>query len=95
MNDYQNALQSRPRVTERLDTVTLRSHEPAHQHLSLDVCRDYWTALDARDAEALRRLMVADVLVEFSFSETGGVQPFRMYNNPIISARAFHRPLGA
>ena len=163
---------SRPRVTQTLDAAAGRLPGPSPQRTSLEVCRDYWTALDARDAEALRRLMTADVLVEFPFSETGGVRPgefrefrgldpvmafwagtawrseaegstlvdaevtvsgdgrivfiegfgdatmtdgqpytnryvirmaidgtlitsFRMYYNPIISARAFHRQVGA
>jgi ketosteroid isomerase-like protein len=166
-----DATRYRPRLTDTLAAVSERPCDPTQQQLSLRVCRDYWTALDTRNAEALRRLMTDDVLVEFPFSETGGVQPgdfrvfrdleavmdfwegtawtfeaegstlvdaevtvsadghivfiegfgeaamtdgqayhnryvvrmtvdgglvtsFRMYYNPIISARAFHRPLG-
>ena len=172
MDDQHTVWRPRPCVTETLGAVAERPHDPAQQPLSLRVCRDYWTALDTRDAEALRRLMVADFLVEFPFSESGTVQPgefrafrglddvmdfwkgtawtfeargstlvdaevtvsadgqivfiegfgdatmtdgqpyhnryvvrmtvegdlvssFRMYYNPIISARAFHRPVGA
>lgn len=76
-----NPSPSRPRVTETLDAVTERPHDPAQQRRSLDVCRDYWMALDSRDAAALRRLTAADVLVEFPFSESGSVQPgeFRVF----------------
>jgi len=70
---------SRPRVTETLDVVTERPHDPDQQRHSLDVCRDYWMALDSRDAAALRGLTAADVLVEFPFSESGTVQEFRVF----------------
>ena len=76
-----DATRHRPRVSDTLGAVTARPYDPDQQRLSLQVCRDYWTALDTRDAEAVRRLMVADVLVEFPFSESGGVQPgeFRQF----------------
>ena len=69
---------SRQRVAETLGAVTERPHDPAQQRRSLDVCRNYWIALDNRDAAALRRLMADDVLVEFPFSESGTVQEFRV-----------------
>ena len=81
MVDQHDASRSRRRVTETLGNVAERPCDPRQQQLSLDVCRDYWTALDTRNAEALRGLMIDDVLVEFPFSESGGVQPgeFRVF----------------